>query len=235
MCPASGGEDGYSRAGCPGTTGLPAPGRSRPHGVVCARNGLRSGVAGNRSLGSGGGHRGGAGWLDIRRRGGQVFPGRPRAGPPGPRGARGARPRGAAALEEASREGRGGGHRPPGAGQAVGCLPGPVAAVLARATERVLGALPSAITGPGGEAVEKMLRLGTVTVGTLPASVLPPMLAELQEHLGVDGGLADAVTSAEPSRGSSPSGRRGGLRFTRSPGGPARRRWRRPPGCPHQP
>jgi hypothetical protein len=69
------------------------------------------------------------------------------------------------------------------------------------ARERVLGALPSVITGPGGEAVEKMLRLGTVTVGTLPASVLPPMLAELQEHLGVDGGLVDAVTSTETFAG----------------------------------
>jgi hypothetical protein len=45
--PTSGGEDGYSRAGCPGTTGLPATGRSRPHGAVCARDGPRPGIGGD--------------------------------------------------------------------------------------------------------------------------------------------------------------------------------------------
>ena len=42
-----------------------------------------------------------------------------------------------------------------------------------------------------------MLRLRAVDVGTCPASALPPMLAELQDHLGVDAALVDAVTSAD--------------------------------------
>jgi hypothetical protein len=47
-CPASGGEDGRSRAGCPDPAGIPGAGSGRARtGAVCARDGPRPGIAGS--------------------------------------------------------------------------------------------------------------------------------------------------------------------------------------------
>jgi hypothetical protein len=64
------------------------------------------------------------------------------------------------------------------------------------ASERTLSALAAHIPDPVGTVARKMLEVGAVHVSTQQASALPPLPAELQEHLGVAPHLIRAVTEA---------------------------------------
>lgn len=65
------------------------------------------------------------------------------------------------------------------------------------ARERTKVALATRVPGPVGTAARKMLEVGAVKVANQPSSVVPPLPAWLQRHLGVQSALVEAVNQAE--------------------------------------
>jgi hypothetical protein len=72
----------------------------------------------------------------------------------------------------------------------------PVALSAQAAQDRAAAGLSARLTSPVGVAARMMLDAGTVTVTAVPSSSLPPFGVRLQEYLGVDPGLIQAVTAA---------------------------------------